>query len=103
MISPSAQTLRKQPLSLHGLIIVLIRQSTLSSVLEYKLVKNSLQCPKLYLVRIISYRRICIAYLAIYKWTLKEISKPGKSHGQRSLEDYNPWGHKRVGHGFVTK
>ena len=23
---------------------------------------------------------------------------PGKSHGQRSLVGYSPWGHKRVGH-----
>ena len=28
---------------------------------------------------------------------------PGKSHGQRSLEGYSPWGHKRVGHDLVTK
>ena len=23
---------------------------------------------------------------------------PRESHGQRSLEGYSPWGHKRVGH-----
>ena len=28
---------------------------------------------------------------------------PGKSHGQRSLEGYSPWGHKRIGHGLATK
>ena len=28
---------------------------------------------------------------------------PGKSHGQRSLVSYSPWGHKRVGHDSVTK
>ena len=28
---------------------------------------------------------------------------PGKSHGQRSLEGYSPWGGKRVGHNLVTK
>ena len=28
---------------------------------------------------------------------------PGKSHGQRSLSGYSPWGHKRVGHNLVTK
>ena len=28
---------------------------------------------------------------------------PGKSHGQRSPEDYNPWGRKRVGHDLATK
>ena len=27
----------------------------------------------------------------------------GKSHGQRSLAGYIPWGHKRVGHYLVTK
>ena len=28
---------------------------------------------------------------------------PGKSQGQRSLAGYNPWGHKRVRHGLMTK
>ena len=28
---------------------------------------------------------------------------PGKSCGERSLESYSPWGHKRVGHDLVTK
>ena len=28
---------------------------------------------------------------------------PGKSHGQRSLAGYSPWGCKRVGHNLVTK
>ena len=28
---------------------------------------------------------------------------PGKSHGQRSLEGYSPWGQKRVGQDLVTK
>ena len=27
----------------------------------------------------------------------------GKSHGQRSLADYSPWGRKRVGHDLATK
>ena len=27
---------------------------------------------------------------------------PRKSYGQGSLEDYSPWGHKRVGHNLVT-
>ena len=26
-----------------------------------------------------------------------------KSHGQRSLEDYSPWGHKGIGHDLETK
>ena len=38
----------------------------------------------------------------------KEMATPpaflsGKSHGQRSLVGYNPWGHKRVGYNLVTK
>ena len=28
---------------------------------------------------------------------------PGKSHGQRSLAGYSPWGHKRVGYDLATK
>ena len=28
---------------------------------------------------------------------------PEKSHGQRSLEDYSPWSHKRVRHNLATK
>jgi len=28
---------------------------------------------------------------------------PGKSHGQRSLTGYNPWGCTRVGHNLATK
>ena len=28
---------------------------------------------------------------------------PGKSHEQRSLTGYSPWGYKRVGHDLVTK
>ena len=27
----------------------------------------------------------------------------GKSHGQRRLMGYSPWGRKRVGHNLVTK
>ena len=27
----------------------------------------------------------------------------GRSHGQRSLAGYIPWGYKRVGHDLVTK
>ena len=28
---------------------------------------------------------------------------PGKSHGQRSLVDCSPWGHKRVGYNLATQ
>ena len=30
------------------------------------------------------------------KYQPTPIFLPGKSHGQRSLEDYNPWGHKEL-------
>ena len=30
-------------------------------------------------------------------------SLPGKSHGQRNLVNYSPWGHKRAGHDLATK
>ena len=32
------------------------------------------------------------------KWQPTPGFLPGKSHGQRSLVAYSPWGHKRVGH-----
>jgi len=28
---------------------------------------------------------------------------PGKSHGQKGLVGYNPWGHKKRQHGGVAK
>ena len=28
---------------------------------------------------------------------------PGKSHGQRNLVGYSPWGHTRVGHKLASK
>ena len=37
------------------------------------------------------------------EWLLTPVFLPGKSHGQRSLTGYSPWGHKRVGHDLVTK
>ena len=41
-------------------------------------------------------------------WVEEEIAThssifPGKSHGQRSLVGYSPWGCKRVGHDLETK
>ena len=30
------------------------------------------------------------------KWQTTPVFLPGKSHGQRSLVGYSPWGHKRV-------
>ena len=30
-------------------------------------------------------------------------SIPGEFHGQRSLADYNPWVHEKVGHDLETK
>ena len=32
------------------------------------------------------------------QWQPTPVFLPGKSHGQRSLEGYSPWGHERVGH-----
>ena len=37
------------------------------------------------------------------KWQPIPIFLPGKSHGQRSLVGYSPWGHKRVGHDLTIK
>ena len=37
------------------------------------------------------------------KWQPTPIFVPGKSHEQRSLAGYSPWGHKRVGHDLVIK
>ena len=37
------------------------------------------------------------------KWQPTPIFLPGKSHRQRSLVGYSPWGHKRVGHDLITK
>ena len=37
------------------------------------------------------------------KWQSTPVFLPGKSHGQRSLEGYCPWGLKRVRHDLVTK
>ena len=40
-------------------------------------------------------------------WRRKQQPTPvflsGKSHGQRSLVGYSPWGHKGVGHHLTTK
>ena len=37
------------------------------------------------------------------KWQPTPGSLPGKSHGQRNLVNYSPWGHKRAGHDLATK
>ena len=37
------------------------------------------------------------------KWQPTPIFLPGKSHGQRDLAGYSPWGGKRVGHKLATK
>ena len=37
------------------------------------------------------------------KWQPSPVFLPGKSHGQRSLADYGPWGRKEVGHDLATK
>ena len=45
-------------------------------------------------VRKISWRR---------KWQLAPVFLLGKSHEQRSLTGYSPWGLKKVGHNWATK
>ena len=37
------------------------------------------------------------------KWQPTPVFLPGKSHGQRSLASYTPWGRKRVGHNLATQ
>ena len=37
------------------------------------------------------------------KWQPTPLFLSGKSHEQRSLVGYSPWGHKRVGHDLITK
>ena len=37
------------------------------------------------------------------EWQLTAVFLPGKSHGQRSLVGYRPWGHRRVKHDLVSK
>ena len=37
------------------------------------------------------------------KWLPTPVCLPGKSHGQRSLVGYSPWGHKRIRHNLMTK
>ena len=36
------------------------------------------------------------------KWQPTPVFLPGKSHGQRSLAGYSPWGHERVGHDCLS-
>ena len=36
------------------------------------------------------------------KWQSTPKLLPGKSHRQRSLVGYSPWGHRRVGHNLVV-
>ena len=37
------------------------------------------------------------------KWQVTPVFLPGKTHGQRNLVDYSPWGYKRVRHHLPTK
>ena len=37
------------------------------------------------------------------KWRPTPVFLPGKSHRERSLKGYIPWGHKRVRHDLMTK
>ena len=36
-------------------------------------------------------------------WQPTPVFVPGNSYGQRSLVDYSPWGHRKVGHDIATK
>ena len=36
-------------------------------------------------------------------WKLSSVFLLGKSYGQRSLVDYSPWGHERVGDDLASK
>ena len=36
------------------------------------------------------------------KWQPTSVFLPGKSHGQRILAGYSPWGHKSDGHDLMT-
>ena len=36
------------------------------------------------------------------KWQPIPVFLPGKSHGERGLVGYSPWGHKRVEHDFAV-
>ena len=36
------------------------------------------------------------------KWQPTPVFLPGKSHGERNLVGYSPWGRKRVGHNLAT-
>ena len=38
-----------------------------------------------------------------FQWQPTPVFLPGKSHGQRSLVGYSPWGGKRVGHDLATE
>ena len=37
------------------------------------------------------------------KWQPTPVFLPGKSHGQRSLAGYSPWGCQRAGHALLTE
>ena len=37
------------------------------------------------------------------KWQPAPVFLHGESHGERRLEGYSPWSHKRVGHVLATK
>jgi len=37
------------------------------------------------------------------EWPPTPVLLPGKSHGQRNLAGYSPWGRKRIRHNLATK
>ena len=41
--------------------------------------------------------------LQVREWQPTPVFLPLKSHGQRSLEGYSPWSHKRIRHALANK
>ena len=50
----------------------------------------------IHIVYTYSHTYICI-------WLPAPVFLPGKSHGERSLAGYSPWGHKKIRHGLVAE
>ena len=75
----------------------ILNMYTLMDLPGGSVVKNYLQCERSGFdpwVRKIPWRR---------KWQPTPVFLPGKSHGQRSLVGYSPWGCKRVRHELATR
>ena len=51
---------------------------------------------------LVNYKYVCRIFWR-RKWQPAPWFLPGKSHGQRSMVGYSPWGQKRVSHDLATK